>query len=281
MEDDLPFELEDLIFSYLHDDPSSLKASSLVCRRFAAIAKKHLFASVTLHFSVREGKRRAAEQFRELLFSSPRITHLVEGILIVNLDSIGRYTCLHNDTILPECLPLLGKLKTISITCQALSTIIWTAMSIDVQRALQDSFRSQSLVDITLKRVTEIPLLMFDGCPALESLTLEHVTFRKDHMLQLLDGQWTRNPSASARPRLQNLSVALSDPLFRFFAEWMTSPVGPLDIVKLKKLSVSLMTEYGRHPDSMGVGRLLEACKDSLELFCFSPHFEVDDLETL
>lgn len=270
----LPQELEDLIIQYLSHDLVSLRASSLVCHRFTYTSRKYLFNTIVLNFSTYGDPQSAPARFMELLISSPYICDFVRNLSVVDSRyKIGGPTHLRFDTILPICLPLLQGLRSIAVESNALTSLMWTAMSQDVQLALEETFRSPSLISISFYRMLDLPLALLSRPPSLQNLSLRLVTFRKEDMGKERENcahdvgstQETRKP-----PRLTSLLLMLSDPIFNFFATWITSQESLLDISGIRRLSVTMTMEYYDHGN---VRMLLDAITSSLEIFCFSPVF--------
>jgi hypothetical protein len=124
-----------------------------------------------------------------------------------------------------------------------------------------------SVSNISLYRIVDIPPLVFEGCVALESLSLEFVSFiRAVPAKESMD-----NIPDEGRTRLKSLRLTLTDDGFQHIANWFTDPACPLDISGLLKLSATMTLEYYDHGN---IAKLLDACAQSLEIFCFSPTFK-------
>jgi hypothetical protein len=124
-----------------------------------------------------------------------------------------------------------------------------------------------SVSNISLYRIVDIPPSVFAGCITLESLSLEFVSFIKG----VPPKKSTNNTPDNARTRLKSLRLTLPDQGFQDVANWFTDPACPLDISGLLKLSATMTLEYYDHGH---VAKLLNACAQSLEIFCFSPTFK-------
>ncbi|KAH9477493.1 hypothetical protein JR316_0009710 [Psilocybe cubensis] len=160
--------------------------------------------------------------------------------------------------------------------------VSWSFIPSAVRNELRTAFRSQSLVHIRLAHMRGIPLsvLALAGCPLLEGLVLEDVTFSG-----ALEGggtggetvDWDASAAAQAqrRPRdsvlqsqrrpLKMLRLELAEPAFHAFAQWATNDDCPLDISSVQHMSLTMPKQYSTHG---GINALLSECADSLRTFC-------------
>ncbi|KDR76423.1 hypothetical protein GALMADRAFT_246763 [Galerina marginata CBS 339.88] len=273
MPQDLPYELEELILSYILHDPVSLKSCSLVCRRFSNFVQRHLFENISLSFSNQSKSDTLPARFVRLLISSPHLATLVQSISIIETrNRIGYPTHLRDDILLPACLPLLKNLRSIGFHSNSFSSPSWKAFSPETQKAILNAFRLPSLVSISLYRIIDIPISLLSGCVALEELSLKFVTFQDEDIQEWID----QDPvplipiGSNQRMKLKSLLLSLADPVFHFFTNWLLSPSCALDLSNLQRLSVSMTMEYHDHGN---IGKLLQASATTLEVLCFSPSF--------
>lgn len=263
---ELPYELEELVLGYLVGDTSALRNCSLTCRRFTPISQRILFARVEFSLSD-EYIHRQPERFRFLILSSPHIADLVTGVSIIDncYHIMAPAIQFHGDTHLPECLPILINLRNLSLEGKGFSTLLWSSVSSRMKGTLESIF--WSMTNVSLYRIVDIPPPVFAGCIALESLSLEFVSFIKD----VPPKKSTKKIPDNARARLKSLRLTLPDQGYQDVANWFTDPACPLDISGLLKLSATMTLEYYDHGH---VAKLLNACAQSLEIFCFSPTFK-------
>jgi len=277
---ELPYELEELVLGCLVGDVSALRNCSLTCRRFTPIAQRFLFDEVEFVFTEYEDNARH-ERFRSFILSSSHIGKLVKSVLVVDIHDnlkIGRPQGFVGDTTLPDCLTVLTSLHNFRLANQGFLPLLWTSASPRVQNTLKTIF--QSVTNISLYRIRDIPFSVFAGCVTLESLSLVLVSFIKDDALE----NSTHTVPDEDRPRLKSLrslQLKLPELVFQDVANWFVDVACPLDISGLLKLSVTMTMEYYddprakslEHRDHESVARLLNACAKSLVIFCFSPTF--------
>ena len=264
---ELPYELEELVLGYLIGNTSALRNCSLACRRFTPISQRILFARVEFSLSD-EHIHRHPERFRDLILSSPHIANLVTGVSIIDRNhriDIDRAIQFRGVTHLLECLPILINLQNLSLESKGFSMLPWTSLSSRMEGTLESIF--WSVTNISLYRIVDIPPPVFAGCVALESLSLEFVSFMKG----VPQKKSTNNIPDHARTRLKSLRLTLPDQSFQDVANWFMDPACPLDISGVLKLSATMTLEYYDHGH---VAKLLDACAQSLQIFCFSPTFK-------
>lgn len=273
MASDLPYELHELICSYL--DSSTLTTYSMTCHQFHSIAQKSIFSKVKLIFPRPTGiSNSRTEGLLRLSASSPQICELVEAVSLVDRRHLPfnfMITYLWDDPILSSLLFRLQNVKNFSMESLALSSLAWISTSPTVQDALISVFHSNTLTSLALYRVVDLPLDVLDGCTALQDLSLELVTFPKQDMDAFFAISGTTKTQLERRARLKSLRLTLSDPLFHFFSTWITTPVCGLDVTNLQRFAASMTMEYYDHGN---VNRILQACAKTLEVFCFSPTFQ-------
>ena len=265
----LPHELYELICIHLLGSEMDLRAYSLSCRHFHSIAQKYLFEKITLIFSHMEMEHTNVDKVCHLLASSPQIAALVKEVAIVDDRRTARmqpsYLC--RETLFSIYgLPRLTNLETFRIESIGFPTLMWPSMSSDMTIALKNAFH-RNLAHLALYRVMDVPLNVLNGCTSLVELSLELVTFSKPEMDDFEAGRWNSSRSHKIAT-LKSLQVTLSDPLFQFFSKWITSSTCSLDVSKLRCFSATMTMEYHDHGN---VNRILQACTDTLEIFCFSP----------
>lgn len=246
-----------------------LQAYSLSCHHFHSIAQKYLFEKITLIFSHIGMEHANVDKICHLLSSSPQIAALVKEMAIVDDRRAVSMTptYLSRETVFStQGLPRLTNLETLSLESIGFPTLMWPSMSSDMTIALKNTFH-HNITHLALYRVMDVPLEILDGCTSLVELSLELVTFPRHEMDSFEAGRWksTRNQNI---PKLKSLQVTLSDPLFQIFSKWITSSNCNLDVSNLRCFSAAMTMEYHDHGN---VNRILQACTDTLEIFCFSP----------
>jgi hypothetical protein len=182
-------------------------------------------------------------------------------------------SCLWDDPMLSSLLLRLRNVKNFSMESFALGSLDWISIRPTVQDALINVFHSNALTSLALYRVVDISLDVLDGCSALQDLSLELVSFPKQDRDAFFATSRTTQTQRDRRARLKSLRLTLSDPLFQFFSTWITTSVCGLDVTKLQRFAASMTMEYYDHGN---VNRILQACAQTLEVFCFSPTFQCE-----
>ncbi|KDR82027.1 hypothetical protein GALMADRAFT_152819, partial [Galerina marginata CBS 339.88] len=268
----LPLELEEIILSYLHDDPSALKACALTCRRFVHPAQAYIFHRVELFITSVKSEQVRWERFIMLLEFSPHISNLITELSLV-VDSSHHAT---TGTILT--LPLIIGLKRIDLTDREGGFDLDSSTPAVVQTLLTTMTQHQSLVHLRLSHIFNLNLSFLEGLPSLEGLFLEDVIFSDDDRKSFLSGQWTRNGHLFDKsPRLKFLRLDLIYYAFNVFVRWITHPNCPFDISSLQGLSISIdpITNWLDYYMDINpsINALLQACSESLRVFCCCPGF--------
>lgn len=295
----LPVELEQHILSYLKDDIPSLRACSLTCRRWVYSTQRYLFARILLDFRhvLFPSQADPPDRFCQLLLSCPRISAYVKELSIVISHGMEDQDLRRLTDILQVCLPLLGHLRGINLGRGTSSSVIsgstsipgirkkvyiwpvsWHFLPSVVRGELSTTFRSHSLVNIRLAHMRGVPLsvLALAGCPRLEGLFLEDVTFdgvladssqvQAERAMAMAQMRPSKDAVLQGQRRpLKTLRLALSEPALQTFAQWATSLECPLDISTVEHLSVTMIKQYADHG---WINALLDECADSLRTFC-------------
>jgi hypothetical protein len=218
MANTLPAELIDCIIDYLHDDPKTLSACSLVCRSWLLTARHRRWSRTRL-------ERARIGGFMSLLADNPNLSSVVTHLHLYHLDGpwrrqLGRMAIPDQLAVLLNALPNLRGLELKGWLI--VDKIVQVATSNRTFRAL----RELALIECdceTLDTMANLITMPFDSdLPSLESITLWGA-----QALQLGHDDWS--PPVTLKPAARNLSLS------RIFAfdlqntqklfKWMLQPV--------------------------------------------------------
>ncbi|KDR82026.1 hypothetical protein GALMADRAFT_240462 [Galerina marginata CBS 339.88] len=267
----LPLELEEIILSYLRDDPSALQAWALTCHRFVHPAQAYIFQRVELVISSVKSAQIRWQRFIALLESSPHISNLITELSLA-LDSPHRVSIGTAAT-----LPVIIGLRSIDLIDWE-AGFDWDAFPAVEQTLLTTMIQQHSLVNLRLSNIFDLSLMFLEGLISLEGLFLENVTFCDDDRKSLLNDQWTRNDHLFDKsPHLKFLRLDLIYYAFNVFVRWITHPNCPFDISSLQGLALSMnpvvnWLDYSIDINA-NINTLLQFCSKSLRVFCYGPGF--------
>jgi len=256
----VPHDIIEIIIDILAEnkDMASLKTCSLVCRAFSSICQKHIFSSVKLN-STKGPNHPPTRKFMRLLDKNPSIAGYVRS-----LDYVSRFDGQRG----PPILQRLHRVNNFTFGFNDYQRYMegkqdWEKITPSLKSSLATFIQSNSIVELSLFNIRNLPVTILMYFPHLLRLGLQHVSmadiplskaFYKPKKAPKLVSIWIRNSSLGTirkylRPGvvpildltgLEDLSVVLED-----------GPTG-IDVIKhllmpsenLKSLSFS-----GAYPD--------------------------------
>ncbi|KAL1745460.1 hypothetical protein HDZ31DRAFT_63120 [Schizophyllum fasciatum] len=302
-------EIYDLIIGYLFDDPTTLRACSLVSRAFAKTSQKFLFRMVTLRplevSSVQADASRMnpCQLFHRLLEGSPHLAAYVQDLTIEE----GQDDPASVRDIPDDMLPFMGikelawvtKERTLPLVLGALKNlknlsfgrfIDWNILSVSLRRALLVA--APSLEYLELRKVRNWDLRLMGAFRSLKTWKLWYTSFgtlddeagQDEHMAahpndppeSNVSGTYTEAPQEDGitpGPRLNTLHFYLQAEEVLKLVAYLVDEDCP---VKLDELC-ELLANSNHELDEFRTAQLLQLCVNSLERFkmtppWFSPH---------
>ncbi|KAF7303397.1 hypothetical protein MIND_00568000 [Mycena indigotica] len=235
----IPPELIDTVLNYV-DDRRTLKACTVVCRSFCALAQKRLFSSFTLLPPSLPHVAPPPQDLATFLVNSPHIPFHVRRLHIV---------CPHYENwvgAILQCLALFTRLTSLLIDCRYLSkdTHSWESFYPDTVTALRSIAALPSMRTLLLYAVDlDVALQLFP--PRVRRLVLYRPCFDVNIGLAL-DAQYSGREDSIPKLELDSLELQL-DSLHEpaadlFFARF-------IDVARLRHLHVAYPeSEYGECP---------------------------------
>jgi hypothetical protein len=173
---EFPQEIHDSIIACLRGDTPSLLACALVCKSFVPMSQRLLFSQVDLKWV--KHKPAPGYRFRQLLASAPHIAGYVRELKITNGCTrdfdYEKPGWVAHDNSLQNILPALSNLKAITFTAKHTS---WEYLSRRVQEALLSAFRSDSLIYLHLKGISDFPITTITEFGGLKHLRLSSLHY--------------------------------------------------------------------------------------------------------
>ena len=242
----LPQELVDTVVSWLSDDVESLRASSLVSRRFVALTQKHLFSTIKLRAEpqcrfylpsqaqeapTQSSASRLIAKFTELLESSPHLASYVHSLVISDelsetediLRPVSTWLSVETSECLVAILPRLRKLQTFHMQGVWQYSTAWSHFHPYLRDAMMNMFRLKSLSSLSVHWIHNFPLAVLRSCSQLKHLNLRLSSVSDDlggksESQELLETAQENNTDDAGQPRPQLESLTLSCSLF--VLEW-------------------------------------------------------------
>ncbi|KAL1730087.1 hypothetical protein EV714DRAFT_237007 [Schizophyllum commune] len=304
-------EIYDLIIGYLFDDPTSLRACSLVSRAFAKTSQKFLFRMVTLKplevSSVQADSNRMnpCQLFHRLLEGSPHLAAYVQDLTIEE----GQDDPASVRDIPDDMLPFMGikelawvtKERTLPLVLGALKNlkslsfgrfIDWNILSVSLRRALLVA--APSLEYLELRKVRNWDLRLMAAFHSLKTWKLWFTSFgsmddsdpegQDEHMAAHPNDPPESNISGTSSgaspaegvptgPRLNTLHFYLQAEEVLKLVAYLVDENCPVKLSELQELLANSNHEL----DEYRTAQLLQLCASSLERFnmtppWFSPH---------
>jgi hypothetical protein len=294
----LPQELVDTVINWLSDDVESLRASSLVSRRFVAPSQKYLFSTIELcskpqgklylPFQVQEAPtqprastRRFIAKFTDLLKSSPHLASYVHSLTLSDDLSVTEHTLRPVSTWLSigtsECLvallPRLRQLQTFHIKGVWQYSTAWSHFNRHLRNAMMNMFRLKSLSSLSIHWIHNFPLAMLRSCSQ-----LKHLDLRLPSVGDGLDGKSesqellgtaqenTTDDAEQPRPRLESLTLSCSLVVLEWFIHHASSV---FDLTHIRNLAFpgpskgEVLCKY--------IWSIIQTCSGSLEHLALWP----------
>lgn len=202
----IPPELSDRVLDFLHNDEETLKSCSLVCKSWLPASRYHLWYRTTLRFAGREEK-----DYAQFLKSSPVITSCVVDLTV-------EFACPREATRQEE----LDWMQTTLLPIFSTFRFLRQMMFINVQ--FDDDVISKILPNLSSLCVLQLSLCHFPkfsqfveliwGCPYLETLRLDNVTFDEVDT-------YTPRPPTVTRPQLKFLMVIFYSSHMPTVIDWL------------------------------------------------------------
>lgn len=202
----VPPELTDRIIDFLHNDQETLKRCSLACKAWLPASRYHLWYCVALRFVSQNDKDHA-----RFLKSSPVITSCIIDLTVEFAYRTSRQGAL-------ECMQ--------EILLPIFSTLRFLRQLMFINATFDERFISTIPKNLSSLRALQLSLCQFPkfshfvelvwGCPNLETLRLDNVTFDE------IDSYTPRPPSVP-RPPLKFLMVIFYSSHMPTVIDWLIS----------------------------------------------------------
>lgn len=297
----LPQELVDTVINWLSDDVESLRASSLVSRRFVALSQKHLFSTIALRsepqcrlylpFIAQEAPTqsptsRIIAKFTDLLESSPHLASYVHSLVLSDdlsetghtLNPVSTWLSIGTSQCLVAILPRLRKLQTFHIQGVWQYSTAWSHFNAHLRNAMMNMFRLKSLSSLSIHWIHNFPLAMLRSCSQLKHLDLRLPSVSDD-----LDGEResqeflrtalenTTDDAGQPRPQLESLTLSCS----LFVLDWFIRHADSIfDLTHIRNLAFpgpskgDVLCKY--------IWSIIQTCSGSLEHLALWPSNSVN-----
>ncbi|KAF4616405.1 hypothetical protein D9613_008868 [Agrocybe pediades] len=251
----LPVELHKLIVDELEGEKKTLKQCALTCRVYRHLAQKLLFKSVMPRHRDPMWDYHDTHNvdiFLDILRESPQIANYVHrlhlfshplGIGIQSDDSPSKFL-----SALTNVVDLVLGWK--EMTCYFLKTPPATQLAV--------MNKCQSILSLTARFLSDMPLKLFDHLQRLETLTLEKVTFTDDPGMQIL-----QNPPSQIKH--MTLGAVMIEDVGTIFPFLVKQEIG---MGKLESLTIDLAQSLRMlsPPDIVAVKSFIRGSAKSLKV---------------
>ncbi|KAF9554123.1 hypothetical protein CPC08DRAFT_821876 [Agrocybe pediades] len=167
----LPLELQEVIVNELEGENEALKQCALTCRLYRYLAQKLLFKIVVLEFNCED----AVQKFLGILQNSSQLSGYVKHLYIG--ERHGRHEAdraqMLLNTSIPQIIPALTNV--VDLLLGGFVYFWFTELKPSLQLAI--IAKCESLLDLMLLRVKDVPLKIFDHLPRLEKIDIHCVAF--------------------------------------------------------------------------------------------------------
>lgn len=240
------------------DDPSlnSIKACSTVSKELLPLCRRHIFFSIQLSSTEpnREHNARLCRNLANLLRTSPHISQYIRELLILERGfhlSKSRDWILTDEENLPYVLRNLPRLQILRL--KTVARLQWSTLTTVQQASLLFTLASQELYKVEVFGLMGLP-------PAI--LSFPNIT---DLAILLASFNPTLPPEISSpKARLESLQVekfGVEKNTPHTFLDFVLQPTSPIDLSRLKSLSILLRKEP-EHKAAVQI--VLQTCQSSL-----------------
>ncbi|TFK39933.1 hypothetical protein BDQ12DRAFT_774462 [Crucibulum laeve] len=276
----LPQELIDAILGFLREDQATLKACSLVCRRFTLCSQKYLFTTVELHPPLKSSTRTSGQKFQRLLELAPHVGRYVRVLKIVDggpgADHHGG-GWLTKDRSLSLFLDSFQDLISFTLSTADFARIYFVELPNKLRKAIQSLlWRCRSTIFyIEYNDIAQIPRALVQFQTALKHLVLNNVEFTDESSAGLLtaDSSESGFEDPPHRPLLDTIQISMDfgfrSPVLCFFGI-----LNSFDVSKLRRLSAFGL---GDDDEQENIWKLMQTCSNSLEEIIISTPLEPDE----
>lgn len=245
----LPLELFDNVIDFLHDDPATLEACSLVCREWVSSSRYHLFRLITLSppsHSLSEHSLTSCHRLYEVLVSSPRIASYIQELVISEGNISISWTSW--EKFLPLLLRKLVNLQRLEIQAYPGSLALVNTWPEEQLSHLIQALSSISLRELKLHytcfRHAGDLFHMIRACPHLKVIHLSYVPFPEAwEPINMGSAIGSGDLQIEQRSHVEMLTLASRIPPFLVDLCFLR-PCSPVDLSNLRFLSIHLADHF-------------------------------------
>ena len=182
----LPPELITSIFDILasQNDWGTMRACSLLSSQYSPLARRYLFAIVTLklksHVSIRDLVRRI-QGLTQLLQTNTYANRCIKTLEILDTYPVYDSQWITQQSSLPHFISLLENVQSCTFGCEV-GYLAWSSFSPQLQSCLRKLFFSPQLKTLSLRNLGSVPVVMLRN-PVIRYLSLNHVSIPTSDLL--------------------------------------------------------------------------------------------------